>query len=274
VIFKAKVDPMRGQSAATLLELIFHTAVHRVRMSHTSPIIGLVLSMLQTIMMVLGFYVMFYFAGLRSSAIRGDYILYIFSGIFCFMLHTKAMAAVMSADGPTSNMMKHAPMNTIVAIGGAALSALYVQMLSLFVVLYFYHAIVSPITIYEPVGALGMMLLSWASGAAIGMMFRSASPWNPRLVKIISGVYMRLNMISSGKMFVANTMPGALVKVFDWNPLFHTIDQGRGFIFLNYNPHYSTISYAVFFTLICIVIGLMGEFYTKQYASLSWSMGK
>ena len=98
MIFKAKIDPKRGQSAATMFELIFHTAVHNVRIGHQSPIIGLVLSMLQTIMMVAGFYVMFHFAGMRGSAIRGDYILYIFSGIFMFMLHTKAMGAVMKAD--------------------------------------------------------------------------------------------------------------------------------------------------------------------------------
>ena len=274
MIFKAKIDPKRGQSAATMFELIFHTAVHNVRIGHQSPIIGLVLSMLQTIMMVAGFYVMFHFAGMRGSAIRGDYILYIFSGIFMFMLHTKAMGAVMKADGPTSNMMKHAPMNTIVAICGSALSALYLQMLALFVVLWFYHAIFNPISIEQPVQVMGMMLISWGSGAAIGMLFRSAMPWNPKLVSIISGLYMRLNMISSGKMFVANTMPSPLVKVFDWNPLFHTIDQGRGFIFLNYNPHYSSIAYPIIITLICIVIGLMGEFYTKQYASLSWQQGK
>ena len=274
MIFKANVEPIRGQSAATMFELIFHTAVHNIRIGHQSPIIGLVLSMLQTVMMVAGFYVMYHFAGMRGSAIRGDYILYIFSGIFMFMLHTKAMGAVMKADGPTSNMMKHAPMNTIVAICGSALSALYLQLLALFVVLYFYHAIINPITIEDPVPVLGMMLISWASGAAIGMVFRAASPWHPRIVAIISGLYMRLNMISSGKMFVANSMPSAMVKIFDWNPLFHTIDQGRGFIFLNYNPHYSSIAYPIVITMICIVIGLMGEFYTKQYASLSWQQGK
>ena len=59
MIFKAKVEPIRGQSAATMFELIYHTAVHNVRIGHQSPIIGLVLSMLQTIMMVAGFYVMF-----------------------------------------------------------------------------------------------------------------------------------------------------------------------------------------------------------------------
>ena len=94
------------------------------------------------------------------------------------------------------------------------------------------------------------------------------------LIGIIVKIYMRANMIASGKMFVANNTPNHILQWFDWNPLFHTIDQGRGFIFLNYNPHYSSIAYPIIITLICIVIGLMGEFYTKQYASLSWQQGK
>lgn len=54
------------------------------------------------------------------------------------------------------------------------------------------------------------------------------------------------------------------------NPLYHVIDQTRGFVFLNYSPHYSSIDYAVKVTLICILIGLMGEFYTRRHASISW----
>lgn len=274
MLFKAEVKRTRARTVWTILELVFHTAVHDIRKNHSNPLIGLIVSMFQTIMMVMGFYIMFYFTGMRGSAIRGDYILYIFSGIFMFMLHSKAMGAVMKADGPTSAMMQHAPMNTIVAVLGAALGALYLQMLALFVVLYFYHAIVTPITIAEPVPVFGMMLLSWGSGAAIGMVFRAVHPWHPRIFGIISGIYMRLNMISSGKMFVANAMPTMVLKMFDWNPLFHTIDQGRGFIFVNYNPHYSNYVYPIYITLACIVIGLMGEFYTRQHVSASWSAGK
>ncbi len=58
---------------------------------------------------------------------------------------------------------------------------------------------------------------------------------------LISTIYSRANMIASGKMFVANAMPSHIIAMFSWNPLFHTIDQARGFMFLNYNPHYSSI---------------------------------
>ena len=157
-----------------------------------------------------------------------------------------------------------------VAISAAALASLYIQILSLSVVLWVYHAAFVPIEIYDPVGAMGMLLLSWFSGVAIGMVFLAIKPWLPGVVKVVSQVYARANMIASGKMFVANTMPSFVLAFFDWNPLFHTIDQARGFVFINYNPHFSNYTYPLLLSIVLIFIGLMGEFYTRKEASLSW----
>ncbi len=272
--FYAEVKPTHARTAWSILELVFHGAVHNVRKSHTSAVIGLLLNIVQSVLMLAGFYLMFAFTGTRHIAIRGDYILYLMSGIFMYMTHVKAMQTVMKADGPTSAMMKHGPMNTLIAVGAAALGALYLQILSALVVLFIYHAIFSPITIDQPIQTLGMMVLAWATGVAIGMIFRAATPWQPRFFGILSTVYARLNMIASGKMFVANAMPTIILGWFDWNPLFHIIDQGRGFIFLNYLPRYSNVEYPLYFLLACLIVGLMGEFYTMKRVSLSWTMGK
>jgi len=270
-MFRIDAPQGRARSAFAMLEVTFHAAVRNVRKSHRNAVWGLMASILQTVLMLAVFFVMFQFMGLRGATVRGDFLLYLMSGIFLFMVHTKAMGAVVRADGPTSPMMKHAPMNTLVAIGAAALSSLYIQILSMTVILYLYHVLVTPITIDQPVGAMGMVLLSWGSGVAIGTVFLAAKPWNPEMVGLVSSIYMRANMVASGKMFLANMMPGFLLAMFDWNPLFHTIDQARGFIFLNYFPHYSSIGYPIRVTLVCLMIGLIGEYYTRRRASLSWS---
>jgi len=77
-------------------------------------------------------------------------------------------------------------------------------------------------------------------------------------------------MIASGKMFVANQLPRKMIDWFDWNPLFHIIDQTRGFVFINYFPHHSSVTYPLYVSLAVLMIGLMAEFYTRQNASLSW----
>jgi ABC-type polysaccharide/polyol phosphate export permease len=125
--------------------------------------------------------------------------------------------------------------------------------------------------IFDPIGCMAMVLLSWFSGAAIGMVFLAVKPWFPTPVSIISTVYQRANMIASGKMFVANSMPSYMLVMFDWNPLFHTIDQSRGYAFINYNPRNSDWEYAFYLSIGLIMVGLMGEFYTRRHASASWN---
>jgi ABC-type polysaccharide/polyol phosphate export permease len=269
-MFEVRSQRTGAGSALALLELIFHAAVRHVRKSHGNAILGLLISIAQSVVFVAIFYLIFELLGLRGMRIRGDFLLFIMSGVFLFMVHTKTVGAVAGAEGPTSPMMKHAPMNTIVAIGAAALSSLYVQVLAGGVILFGYHVAVTPITIDDPVGTLAMTLLAWLSGVAVGLVFMAAKPWAPDFFGIVVLIYQRMNMIFSGKMFVANMMPGYILAYFDWNPLFHVIDQARGAVFLNYAPHFSTWQYPLIVSVVLLILGLMGEFYTRRHASLSW----
>lgn len=273
-MFERKTVRTPLQAALAMGDVIFHSAVRNVRKSHHNAVVGLLMNILQTVLMVAVFYFMFELLGMRGTVIRGDYLLYIMSGVFVFITHVKTMGAVAGSDAPTSPIMKHATMNTLVVTAAAALGALYTQVFSAGVLLFLYHAAVTPITFQYPAATMGMFLLAWASGAALGMVFQAAKPWWPEGVQVIMQVYSRANVILSGKMFVANTMPGFLLQFFDWNPLFHIIDQGRGFIFLNYSPHYSNLFYPLACTLAFLMIGLIADFYTYRFASASWSAGK
>lgn len=274
MLFEERAKKSTLRSAFSILELIYHATVRNVRQSHGNAIIGLATSIVQTAILVIVFYVMFTVLGLRGMAIRGDFLLYIMSGIFLFLTHNKAVGSVTGAEGPASPMMQHAPMNTAIAITSSALSSLYIQVLALGVILFIYHVAVTPLVIEEPAAAFGMVLLAWFSGIAVGMVFLAIKPWAPGFIGIAQQIYTRANMFASGKMFVANAMPGTMIAMFDWNPLFHCIDQARGFVFINYNPHYSNITYPLVLSLVLITIGLMGEFYTRRQVSVSWTAGK
>ncbi len=258
-------------SALAMLELIYHATVREVRKGHGNAVVGLLLNMLQTVVMVLAFYIMFSILGLKKNAVRGDFLLFIMTGIFMFMTHVKALGAVVGSEGPASAMMKHAPMNTVIAICSSSLSCLYTQVLSMVLILFLYHVAITPLYIYEPVGVAGMVILAWFSGVAVGMLFLSAKPWAPEVVGVITTVYTRANMIASGKMFLANNLPATILPFFDWNPLFHIIDQTRGHAFINYNPHHSSVTYPLYVSLVLIVLGLLGEFFTRKRVSYSWS---
>jgi len=270
-MFQSTRKPKGGLSSAlSMAELIYHSVVRSVRKQHNNAFVAIAINVLQTVMFVAAFYFMFSVLGLRSAALRGDFLIYIMSGIFLYLTHIKALGAVMGAEGPASPMMQHAPMNTIIAIVSAAVGALYIQVLSLFLVLFAYHVAWTPVHIEQPMEAFGMVVLAWFAGCALGLLFLAVKPWAPALVGILAMVYQRANMIASGKMFVANTLPSFMLAMFDWNPLFHVIDQARGFAFINYNPRYSNWEYALWIGAVFIMIGLMGEFYTRRHASLSW----
>jgi len=257
-------------SAVAILELIYHATVRDVRKTHGNALIAIGLNILQAMVFLAAFYVMFAVLGLRGTALRGDFVLYIMSGIFLFLTHIKTLGAVVGAEGPSSPMMKHAPMTTAISISSAALGALYVQAFTMAVILFAYYVSVTPFEVEYPFAAIGMLLLAWFTGASIGLVLLAVKPWFPTFVGTFATVYQRANMIASGKMFVANMLPGYMLRMFDWNPLFHTIDQARGFVFVNYTPHNSSVSYPIIVALTLTMIGLMGEFYTRRHASASW----
>jgi ABC-type polysaccharide/polyol phosphate export permease len=270
-MFEPRSDPNRLAGAVSFIELVYHNTVRGVRRTHSNAVMAIFVTILQMIIFVGAFYLLFMVIGMRSAAIRGDFLLYIMTGVFLYMAHTRTVTAVAKSEGPSSAIMKHAPMTTAIAILAAALGALYTQLLAMGLILTVYHLWLGPISIHDPASALGMVVLAWFSGLAVGLCFLAIKPWAPTFASMGTQVYTRANMIASGKMFVANQMPGYMLMFFDWNPLFHTIDQARGFTFINYFPHNSSLTYPIWVTLALLMLGLMGEFYTRKHASLSWS---
>ena len=269
----AKPRHTRSGISGTLafLEQVYFGTVRSMRKSSgRNAVLGLIGSMAQTVVFVMAFYFMFQLMGVRTSPIKGDYMLYIISGIAMFMIHNTAVQTVSKAEGPTSGMMQHAPMNTMIAVCSAAQQSLYQQTITVGTILLIYHLAFNPVDIFNPIGLAGVFLLCWFTGVAIGMVFLALTPWHPPLVNILLMVCRRVNMLASGKMFVANTLPSFMLAMFDWNLLFHCVDQARGMMFINYSPMHSNLSYPLKVALVAVVLGLMGEFFTRKRASMSW----
>lgn len=260
-------------AAFTTLALIYHVAVHNLRKQHRNAAVGLLLEAAKTVVMILGFRLMFHILGMKGSPLRGDYIVYIMSGIFLYFTNIGAVGAVAGAGSAASAILKHGPMNTAVLITGNALAALYRSSFSAFSVLGLYY-LWQPFELEDPLACYGMLLLAWASGCTIGLLFLSLGAWAPAVTTILTTVYTRANMICSGKLFVANTVPAHILVFFDWNPLFHIIDQARGYAFINYTPHHSTVIYPIYVSIACLMIGLMAEFTTRKAVSISWSASR
>ncbi|SNR32377.1 ABC transporter [Paracoccus sediminis] len=259
------------QAAGTTVGLIYHQTVYNLRNDHRNAVVGLLLTVLQSAIFLMAFLLIYLIMGVRNSPIRGDFTLYLLSGIFMFMVHVQASGAVAGSHSVTGGLVKHEPLSPAILIVSAALAVLYRQTISCIAILWLYHVLIAPIQVEYWPGCLAMYLLSWFSGACIGLVFLGIRPWSPRVSKLVTTAFQRINMFASGKMFVANVLPNALMPWFVWNPLFHIIDQQRGFLFINYSPLKTDPLYALWFSLAAMMIGLLINFTTRKYESLSWS---
>lgn len=257
--------------AQILGERVFAATVRHVRRGYSNGVAALAMNILQTLIFLGAFVALYKFVpGMAAHAVRGDFVLFLMTGIFLFMTHVKTVGAVAAADGPGSPMMTHAPMTTAVGLMAAALSALYLQTLSMLIVLLGVHVAWHPVEIADPVGTALMLGLAWLSGVGVGTILLAAKPWAPQATQVVTQLYARVNMIASGQMFLANALPASVLVFFDWNPLFHAIDQARGYAFINYTPYHTGWVFPLAVAGALLVLGMMGEFHTRRRASLSW----
>lgn len=250
--------------------LVYHSAVKDVRAGHRNAIMGLVLDMIQALTMVVFFCLFIQILGMRSVAVRGNFVLFVMTGVFFYITHIKALGKIKGAADPRNAMLKHAPVTTLMNIGAAALSSLYIAFMSMVIITFLAHVVVEPVTFYNLKIVMLCFFLAWFSGVAVGLLFMGLSIFFPSAMTVVTTAYQRMNMIFSGKMMLASQMPSFMLPMFMWNPLFHTIDQARGATFINYEAKVTSISYVVWVSFTLIVLGFMLEHWGRKYASESW----
>lgn len=260
----------RLTAALRMIGAIYQSVVWQVRGKHNNAFMAIALNVITMLIMIGVFFLLMSVIGLRAAAIRGDFLLYLMSGVFLFQSNNSGISAISGAQSTNSAMLQHAPLNTAVVIIAALLKTIYVQTVSVVCILGVYHLFTGAVVIERPIAAYAMLLFAIFSGGCIGMVFLAVKPWLPLLATNVQTFYTRLNMITSGKMFVANTLPGFMMMMFDWNPLFHIIDQARGYIFINYYPQRTSLEYPLYLSLVLLMIGLIGEHYTRNRVSASW----
>lgn len=263
-------SPSKSMFIGTLgfFELIFHSIVREVRTQSGTATLGIFKEVAQIVIFMGMFYVFFTFLG-RTTAIRGDFMMFLLTGIVLMLTHMKAISSVRSASNATSAIMQHAPMTVILSILSHAFAGLYLQFVAVVIVVLALWIFGMDLTVENPSGLALPVFFSWASGIAVGMIFLMVSPLAPSFFRTFSQLYMRAQMFTSGKFMPAAYMPSALIGFFDWNPLFHCIDQARLATFVNYNKEVSSMSYPMWFTAVALLLGLMGELWARQNLSKS-----
>jgi len=254
--------------AFEFLELVYHSVVREVRMQSGNATFGILKEVTTITLFMVFFYLLAKFVG-RNGAIRGDLMMYLLTGVVLLVVHIKAIGSAKSASKATSAIMQHAPMTVILSILAKAFSGLYLQAVAVIIIVAVLWIFGTDLTVQNPSGLVLPVFFTWASGISIGMIFMLLTPVIPAVIGPIAMLYQRAQMITSGKFLPAAYMPAALLPYFDWNPLFHTIDQARIATFVNYNSDITNIGYPIKFTLVAMLLGLMGEFWSRKNLSKS-----
>ncbi len=267
---KTRVNKTLFGASMSFMELLFHSIVRSARKSSGNATLGLGIEILQSLIMLAIFFVLFTVLGMRSFAIRGDFVIYLLTGIFLFLTHNKAVKSAMGAASPLGGLTLHTPISSLLNIMSSVLSGLYMQLLAFSIILLVVHILRGGLEFYNPVGIIFPFFMAWASGVAIGLMFGVLTPFAPKFIPMIAMMYRRANMITSGKIIPANYMTATMVSWFDWNPLFHSIDQARGAAFVNYFPRHTNMEYPVYLSLTFVMVAMMIEFWLRKNMSQSW----
>lgn len=248
-----------SQAALSFLDLLYVSVVREFRVTNGGAIMSF-FSALATPLLLFGmFYVMYEVIG-RSVIVRGDFLLFVMTGIMMYLMHIRAVTTLKGAMHSVKGMIFYAKASIILSIISSALYQLYLNVIAIIIIMGTSYLIRGHLEIYNPSGLLLPFFMGWASGLAVGMMFMAVKPLAPILIPRLFQLYRRLQMFSSGKMLLGNMIPASMLPFFQWNPLFHSIDQARGEAFINYIPRNSNMTYPIYFTIAVFVLGLLIEF--------------
>ncbi|MEY8801968.1 ABC transporter permease [Leisingera sp. XS_AS12] len=240
-----------------------------VARGHDHLLLSIAANVAQTLILVGVFYLFSILTGFGTAMVRGDLLIYLITGVCMFNLHIRAMGAVLSGGRIGAQNDAAHP-----GLAASALACLYVQAYSIAIVAGAYHVFIKSFSIDDAAGLAIAFILCWLSGVGAGLIFLSAKGVFPRLSALAAQAYSRFNMIGSGQMFVANMLPAHVLVYFKWNPLFHLIDQARGFAFLNYSPWFSNMWYPAAATGVLLVVGLLARNSSAGQGAASAGPGK
>lgn len=250
--------------------LVYALVVRDLRTEHKNAALGILISAAQPVVMGLIFYGFMVLMGGRGGHIRGDSLTFVVIGFIIFFTHIRTVTAV--AGSLRQDMLNHQRLTPFLMISVKAISALYKNVFALIILLIANYLLRDVYELQDPLLFISVLFWCWLGGIAAGTIFLALDrylSWGG----VLSTTYVRIMFFTSGKFFVASKIGGTIRPYFDWNPLFHLLDQGRGAIFLNYGARTTSMSYAITVVLMLLVVGFLTESYVRRHYNVSHAPG-
>lgn len=250
--------------------LVYSLVVRDLRTEHKNAALGILFSVAQPVFMGLFFYGFMYLIGSRGGQIRGDGLTYVVIGFVMFFTHIRTVSAVSMAL--RADMMNHQRLSPFLLICVKAISSFYKNVFALLIMLVLNYLLRDVYEMDDPLLFISAVFWCWMGGVAAGTIFLALGryfSWG----NLVNTTYIRIMFFTSGKFFVANKLSGDLRPFFDWNPLFHLMDQGRDAIFINYTARTTNMTYPILIILGMLVVGFLAEHHVRRHFNMSHMPG-
>lgn len=257
-------------ATVAFITLVYSLVVRDLRTEHKNAALGILISVAQPIVAGLVFYVFITMMGGGLSKIRGDNLTFIVMGFVVFFMHIRTVGAV--AGALREDMLNHQRLSPFLLVSVKAISSGYKIILALIIMIALNYLLRDVYEMQNLLHFMGVIFWCWIGGIAIGILFLAAIryfTWGG----LLHTTYTRIMFFTSGKFFIANTLPGFIRPLMDWNPLFHLLDQSRDAAFVNYTARTTSMEYPIVVYLVILVLAMLIEHYVRTNYSQSHMPG-
>ena len=235
--------------------LMWTLVVRKLREETGGAAIGFLKGVLMALTFCLIFYFVMTFFSLGGLTVRGDMMVFILIGVGFFFAMKFALAAAMTGMRKGGPLVQHPHLSPLLFIYADSIAVFYNWFLAI-VILYFGNALYTgKMELKEPIMFFPIFFLTWLTGVGAGMIMGFLIAYFSWAV-ILKRIIFKVMFFTSGKFTNANVLPGEMLDIMRWNPLFHLIDQMRDAAFVNYTAKYTNMVYP---TICCFILLFLGH---------------
>ncbi len=151
------------RGGAGFLSVLYHATVRDIRSAHANAFIAIGSEIAQALVLVILIMVFLNALGIGRLMVRGNAMLSVLTGVFLFLVHTRAFSRVIASAAKAGKMVRHRSTPPVLLHLSAALASLYIQTLALLVMLLATHVLFAPVEVDAAPRAALAVGLAWFS---------------------------------------------------------------------------------------------------------------
>ncbi|MEL6426360.1 MAG: hypothetical protein AAFQ33_13005, partial [Pseudomonadota bacterium] len=160
------------EATQSFLDVLYISIVREFRSATGGAMLAFLMAIAQPMLLFAVFWIAYTILG-RTGLIRGDFLLFMMTGIFLFIVHIKAVQVMKKSGGGLSGMIFYAKTSAMLGILASAIHALYLNILAITVIMGTAYLLRGYLEVYDPAGLIGPFFFAWTSGLAVGVLFQA-----------------------------------------------------------------------------------------------------